>query len=67
MWYHNGPVHAGSASREKLHLFLSLFQYREDNYARRYHNLRSGKSGYAPACRNEWEPGLCDKKAYRCP
>lgn len=61
------PVHAGSASQEKIDFFLSLFHGREDVYAKRYHNLKSGKSGYVPACRNEWEPGLCDKKAYRCP
>lgn len=61
------PIYAGSASQEKIDFFLSLFRGREDVYAKRYHNLKSNKSGYVPACRNEWEPGLCDKKAYRCP
>lgn len=61
------PVHAGSSSQEKIDFFLSLFRGREDVYAKRYHNLKSGKSGYVPACRNEWELGLCDKKAHRCP
>lgn len=35
--------------------------------ARRYYSLKTGKSGYVPLCGNEWEPGLCDKKAHRCP
>lgn len=61
------PIYAGSTSQEKIDFFLSLFRGREDVYAKRYHNLKSNKSGYVPACRNEWEPGLCDKKAYRCP
>lgn len=60
-------IHAGSTSQGKIDFFLSVFRGREDVYAKRYHNLKSGKSGYVPACRNEWEPGLCDKKAYRCP
>jgi len=28
---------------------------------RRYYSLKTGKSGYVPLCRNEWEPGLCDE------
>ena len=61
------PVHAGSTSREKIDFFLSLFRGRNDLYAKRYYNLKTGKSGYVPACRNEWLPGICDKKAHRCP
>lgn len=60
-------VHAGSTSQEKIDFFLSLFRGRSDLYAKRYYNLKTGKSGYVPACRNEWLPGICDKKAYRCP
>ncbi len=61
------PVHTGSTSREKIGFFLSLFRGRENLYARRYYNFKTGKSGYVPACQNEWRPGLCDKKAHRCP
>ena len=61
------PVHAGSTSQEKIDFFLSLFRGRNSLYARRYYNLKTGKSGYVPACQNEWQPGICDKKAYRCP
>lgn len=60
-------VNTGSTDEEKITLFLSLFRGREDVYARRYYSLKTGKSGYVPACQNEWVPGLCDKKAYRCP
>lgn len=61
------PVHAGSTSQEKIDFFLSLFRGRDNLYAKRYYNLKTGKSGYVPACQNEWIPGICDKKAYRCP
>lgn len=61
------PVHAGSTSQEKIDFFLLLFRGRDNLYARRYYNLKTGKSGYVPACQNEWQPGMCDKKAYRCP
>ena len=61
------PVHAGSTSQEKMDFFLSLFRGRDNLYAKRYYNLKTGKSGYVPACQNEWIPGICDKKAYRCP
>lgn len=60
-------VNTSSTDEEKIALFLSLFRGREDVYARRYYSLKTGKSGYVPACQNEWAPGLCDKKAYRCP
>lgn len=60
------PVHAGSAAQEKIELFMSLFRGREDVYARRYHSIKSGKGGYAPVCKNEWVPGVCDKKANKC-
>lgn len=61
------PVHTESTSREKIDLFLSLFRGRGDLYAKRYYNRKAGKSSYVPACQNAWLPGICDKKAYRCP
>lgn len=59
-------VHAKSSSQEKIALFLELFHGREDVYARRWYNYKTQKSGYAPACRNEWVRGVCDKKKHRC-
>lgn len=60
-------VHTGSTPQEKIALFLSLFRGRGDVFARRYFSPKSEKSGYVPACKNEWIPGLCDKKVHRCP
>ena len=61
------PVSRGSSAREKIDLFLDLFRGREDVYARRWYSPKTGKSGYAPVCRNEWREGICDKKAHKCP
>ena len=51
---------------QKIELFKSLFIGREDVYAKRFYNTKTGKSGYVPACANEWVQGACDKKAYKC-
>ena len=48
-----------SPADEKISLFLSLFRGRQDIYARRWESFRTGKSGYMPACKNEWVRGLC--------
>ncbi len=50
----------------KLTLFADLFRGREDVFPRRWENLKTGKSGYAPACRNEWVRGICGKPSVRC-
>lgn len=55
-----------STPDQKIELFKSLFIGREDVYAKRFHNMNSGKSGYVPACANEWVRGVCDKKQYKC-
>ena len=55
-----------ASPEEKIALFRSLFVAREDVYAKRYYNTKTGQSGYVPACANEWRYGVCDKKAYRC-
>ncbi len=51
---------------EKVSVFRNLFKGREDVFARRWYNRTSGKSGYQPVCRNEWDRQLCDKKKYKC-
>ncbi|MBI3296689.1 MAG: hypothetical protein HYZ75_00895 [Elusimicrobia bacterium] len=43
-----------SAVQDKIALFRSLFRGREDVYAVRWVNERSGKKGYAPACEDPW-------------
>lgn len=59
-------VNKYSSSAEKIVLFRSLFAGREDVFARRWYSKTTGKSGYQPVCENEWVPGLCDKKTYKC-
>ena len=61
-----GPVTERSPAREKIALFRSLFRGREDIYPRRWENDRTGKSGYAPACSNEWKPQVCGKPRIKC-
>ena len=51
---------------EKVDVFRNLFKGREDVFARRWYSRTSGKSGYQPVCRNEWDRKLCDKKKYKC-
>ena len=60
-------VNRSSSAKEKINLFLDLFRGREDVYARRWYSPKTGKSGYAPVCRNEWREGICDKRKYKCP
>ena len=55
------PVTASSSPGEKIALFRSLFRGREDVFPKRWTNARSGRSGYAPACANEWAPRICNK------
>ena len=59
-------VHCRSTPESKIALFRSLFRGREDIYPRRFESLRSGRSGYAPACSNEWLPGVCEKPRIKC-
>ena len=59
-------VHNGSPAQSKIALFRSLFRGREDVWPRRFESLRTGKSGYAPACANEWRPGVCEKPRVKC-
>ena len=53
-------------SPEKLQLFRRRFRGRQDVFAKRWTNARSGRSGYAPACRNEWVRGICEKPRIKC-
>lgn len=59
-------ITTASPAMEKLALFKSLFRGRTDVFPRRWENTRTGKSGYAPACRNEWIRGLCRKPRIKC-
>jgi superfamily II DNA or RNA helicase len=47
---------------EKVNLFRQLFRGRDDLYPTRFVSKKTGKPGYAPACSNKWEAGLCALK-----
>lgn len=51
---------------DKVNLFRSLFQGREDVFARRWFSPTTGKSGYQPVCSREWNREYCNKKKYKC-
>ena len=55
-----------STTKEKIELFMSLFKGRDDVYAKRWYSPKTQKSGYQPACENEWNDKLCDKRKYKC-
>lgn len=50
-------VSSQSSEGVKISLFRSLFRGREDVYARRFENLKTGKKGYWPVRRNDWVGG----------
>ena len=43
-----------SSQEANTALFRSLFRGREDVYPRRFESLKTGRTGYQPACRNPW-------------
>ena len=51
---------------EKVALFRSLFRGRDDVYPKLWTNSKTRRTGYAPACSNEWIRGVCDKPRVRC-
>ena len=55
-----------SETDQKISLFRKMFRGRTDVFPIRWDNARSGKSGYAPACHNEWQRGVCEKPRVKC-
>lgn len=51
---------------QKVALFRRLFRGRTDVYPIRWESQSTGKSGYAPACANEWLSGVCQKPRIKC-
>ncbi|MDP3847646.1 MAG: DEAD/DEAH box helicase family protein [Pseudomonas sp.] len=49
----------------KLALFKRLFRGRTDVFPIRWES-KVGKSGYSPACANEWRAGICEKPRIKC-
>ena len=59
-------VTTASSSAAKVALFRSLFAGRPDVFPVRWENRKTAKSGYAPACGNEWVRGICGKPQVKC-
>jgi hypothetical protein len=69
---HEAPVrypfakqHRHMEPAEKVALFRRLFRGRTDAYPLRWESAK-GKSGYSPACGNEWRSGICHKPKVKC-
>ncbi|ASL28894.1 TOTE conflict system archaeo-eukaryotic primase domain-containing protein [Azotobacter chroococcum] len=60
------PEPSRLSTTEKVTLFRRLFRGRMDVYPVRWEGKTSGKSGYAPACANEWRAGVCEKPRIKC-
>src|ERR1700737_722633 len=59
-------VDRNSTIESKIALFRQLFHGRSDVFPIRWENRKTGRSGYAPACANEWQPGVCEKPKVKC-
>ena len=60
----NTPTPATAAA--KVTLFRTLFRGRDDVYPKLWANTKTDRTGYAPACGNEWVRGVCNKPRVRC-
>lgn len=60
------PEPSRLSTAEKVSLFRRLFRGRTDVYPIRWEAKTSGKSGYSPACANEWRTGVCEKPRIKC-
>lgn len=54
------------STEAKVTLFRRRFRGRTDVYPVRWESKTTGKSGYAPACANEWRAGVCEKPRIKC-
>jgi superfamily II DNA or RNA helicase len=59
-------VDRNSTIERKMTLFRRLFRGRPDIFPIRWENRKTGRSGYAPACANEWQRGICEKPKVKC-
>lgn len=61
----NTIINSRSSAQEKIALFRRLFRGRDDVFPKRWQNQK-GRSGYSPACANEWQRPLCAKPRVKC-
>ncbi|MCU7793757.1 TOTE conflict system archaeo-eukaryotic primase domain-containing protein [Aeromonas caviae] len=66
LWRVREAVQSRLSPSEKVALFRKLFRGRSDVYPVRWESKTTGKSGYAPACANEWRAGICGKPRIKC-
>lgn len=64
--FESADVTNSSPSHEKVALFRRLFAGRSDVFPVRWDNKKTGRSGYSPACSNEWVKGVCSKPKVKC-
>ena len=62
---HTAAASSPLTTEEKIRLFRRLFRGRTDVYPIRWES-KTGKSGYSPACANEWKRGVCNKPRIKC-
>lgn len=55
-----------STNTEKVRLFIEIFRARQEIFPKRWENPKTGKSGYAPVCGNEWVREICNKPKIKC-
>lgn len=60
------PESSRLSTEAKVALFRRRFRGRTDVYPVRWESRTTGKSGYAPACANEWRAGVCEKPRTKC-
>jgi superfamily II DNA or RNA helicase len=60
------PEPSRLSTGEKVALFRRLFRGRTDVYSVRWESKTTGKTGYSPACANEWLAGVCEKPRIKC-
>ena len=66
--YNSNRIEAASVSicqfslQEKASIFQSVFQGRDDVFAKRWYSSTTQKSGYQPVCTREWNREFCDKR-----
>jgi hypothetical protein len=57
---------APRTSAEKVARFRSLFRGRDELFPTRFVSNKTGKAGYAPACRNKFVKGVCELPKMKC-
>jgi hypothetical protein len=60
------PEPSRFSAAEKVALFRRLFRGRTDVYPIRWESKSTGRTGYTPACGNEWRVGVCEKPRIKC-